>query len=89
MIRNDRTYCTTRAIVTYKPTENGTLEYHYFLKDFDICIGGIDGSPKTNDYVYLSKEACQVDNICQDALSYGEILRISFLVQSFTLHYCC
>jgi hypothetical protein len=61
--------------VTYRPTENGTLEYHFFRQGYDICIGGIDGSPKTNDHVYLSKKACQVENICQDALSYGEILR--------------
>ena len=75
-LRSGNIYCNIRNIVTYRPTGNGNLEYHYHRIGYDICIGSrFNGSPKTNDYVYLSKKACQVDNICQDALSYGEILR--------------
>jgi hypothetical protein len=76
VLSSHRTYCNTRDIATYTPTENGTLEYHFLRVEYGFCIGGkFGGSPKTNDFVYISKKACQVNNICQDALSYGEILR--------------
>ncbi|CAB3993153.1 Hypothetical predicted protein [Paramuricea clavata] len=57
--------------VTYRPTENGNLGYYYLHFDYKICIGSRSGGcPKENEHVYIPKEACQVDDICQNALSY-------------------